>query len=99
MAEQYSISLWKNNDQNEEGTRPVLKGTVQDDTRTAVFEIALWRNDSENPKAPTLTGKLRRAEKKAEDDHVEQKPAAKKKTTKKTAPATYSTDADDLPPF
>ena len=54
------VSLWKK-DQNAPEKAPILRGTVvapRNIREGEEMEIALWKNDSSNPKAPALTGKL-----------------------------------------
>lgn len=50
-----SISLWKN-DRHESNKDPVLKGTVEIGDRK--INVSIWKNQSDNPKAPTLKGSL-----------------------------------------
>jgi hypothetical protein len=55
------VSMWSNEKYVAGGTQPRLKGTLyahRDYKAGEPIDIALWDNNSENPKAPALTGKL-----------------------------------------
>ena len=57
------VSLWSNETYEAGGRQPRLKGTVfahRDLKAGEAMDIAVWDNNSENPKAPALTGKLDR---------------------------------------
>ena len=54
------VSLWKR-DPNAPPKAPALKGVAvahRNIREGDEVEIALWRNESDNPKAPMMTGKL-----------------------------------------
>ena len=53
--------MWSNEKYVAGGTQPRLKGTLyahRDYKAGEPIDIALWDNNSENPKAPALTGKV-----------------------------------------
>ena len=55
------VSLWSNETYEAGGRQPRLKGTVfahRDLKAGEAMDIAVWDNNSENPKAPALTGKV-----------------------------------------
>ncbi len=43
---------------NIENKNPLYRGTVQDEDRKELGNVALWKNESSNEKAPVLKGKL-----------------------------------------
>ena len=54
------VSLWKRNPDAPDNA-PVLKGPVyahRDIAKGEKLDLALWRNDSDHPQAPYLTGKI-----------------------------------------
>jgi len=53
------VSLWKNEYAASNENAPVLRGTIQDDDGNTIAEISLWRNSTDNPKAPTLKGTIK----------------------------------------
>lgn len=54
------VSLWKNDTQGNDKA-PVAKGTVvahRDIKEGERLNIALWKSDNQNPKAPSMTGRI-----------------------------------------
>jgi len=70
MSQKYDnrgqISLWLNEKYEVGGKYPKYKGSVilMDGSSR---EVALWENDSDNPKAPALKGKHEEKKERAED--------------------------------
>ena len=54
-----TIALWKNEKEGNE-RRPDLKGNAN--INGIEVKVSLWKNDSENPNAPFLKGKIEVAE-------------------------------------
>ena len=55
------VSMWSNEKYVAGDTQPRLKGTLyahRDYKAGEPIDIALWDNNSENPKSPALTGKV-----------------------------------------
>lgn len=55
------VSMWANPKYEAGGRQPRMKGKIfahRDYAAGEEIEISLWDNNSENPKAPAMTGKL-----------------------------------------
>jgi hypothetical protein len=53
------VSLWKNDFAAGNEKSPVLRGSIQDEDGNVIADIALWANNSDNSKAPTLKGTIK----------------------------------------
>lgn len=65
MSQQYDnkgqVALWANEKYEAGGTHPRLKGNLvahRDIAAGETIDVALWDGSSENPKAPSLKGKV-----------------------------------------
>lgn len=63
----YDVTVTVNQSENEKA--PLLKGTVSfKNEPTKVGEIALWKVNSDNPKAPVFSGKITQKQKEKEPE-------------------------------
>ena len=65
MSQQYhnkgQVALWSNENYQAGGSHPRLKGNFvahRDIVAGETIDVALWDSNSENPKAPSLKGKV-----------------------------------------
>jgi hypothetical protein len=55
------VSLWRNSKRQENPNAPAYKGVIvahRDIREGEELDLALWPNDSDNPRAPQVTGKV-----------------------------------------
>ena len=86
------VSLWKKDDDAKESA-PLLKGPVyahRDIAKGEKLDLSLWKNDSDNPDAPLLTGKLADPYK---------RPDGNQDASRQEAPEQQKDFADDDIPF